>query len=387
MDLLDCYLKVIVPIQSATISIQSQVIMGKKSKRQARKQKDVTVKTEDPNDEDPRATADLVMASFNSISKTDNQQSSKRFLAFYCYCAILSRYAKENFATAQDRAFLKKVAKDDTELCYFRAQATVHMAYMYLNDVEMVESFHCFMEGVAICDNAKDEEKAMVFTGLEGEIIDVGELLVGIREQCDGIVSGVQSKGKFVRMVPDGEDQAISWVAGVECDFCFKTREELGGTVLDCCDVCRSTFYCSRSWQRKHWKKEHREQCRKKGEFKVGDKALTTQPFGSVIFGGPVRIVAPVPDELLDELLDEGPVTDKAQHWLVSDDDGNEHSVVSSKMLRNLRPSMWNVMGKSDQEHIIKWLTAMKAAEEEDAETGTSDASDALEAAYKELYG
>lgn len=120
-------------------------------------------------------------------------------------------------------------------------------------------------------------------------------------------------------------------VPALVCDFCFQTKEKLGLTMLQCCGACRSSFYCSNSCQKKHWKQIDKSQCRKKGEFKAGDVARIGERCGSLDIHDEVTIVSPVDGE-------RG--VDEQERFLVVSFDDDAESVVPTKVLRNMRPIM-----------------------------------------------
>ena len=156
----------------------------------------------------------------------------------------------------------------------------------------------------------------------------VGDALLEMSECVSNFLDNVRSKYAFVAELPDGTVKELSIIPGDHCDLCGETCEALEGVKLMACAKCKQTYYCSVECQKKHWKEVHKIQCRKRGEFKVGDFAYTVQPFGSIPF---VEIVAPD--------------SHKPHHWLVSSGniwDREEAATIPGDYLRRIPTAMFS---------------------------------------------
>jgi hypothetical protein len=182
-----------------------------------------------------------------------------------------------------------------------------------------------------------------------GELVAVGDYMAERREKWLAFISHIADQVTCVGWGPNGHDIAVPLVAGSICDFCERSRRDLGVFTLQVCSVCRLAFYCSAECQIKAWKEQgHKKVCRKKGEFKEGDLAFILGPVGNISSGEEVRIMAPAPN--FDDDSTEG---NSNQHWVVKseDDDGNV-AVVSAGRLKRIRPARWNVWGRAELDNV-----------------------------------
>jgi len=96
-----------------------------------------------------------------------------------------------------------------------------------------------------------------------------------------------------------GEDAGhLLSVGGGECDYCKRTRQELGMDHLKICTRCRKAFYCSSDCQRNQWNAGHKEFCRKPGQIETGDYVrLEGLHSRRDLNGTVVQIIRPLPNQ------------------------------------------------------------------------------------------
>jgi len=334
---------------------------------------------------DPRGEADHLREAFvKSSSQEANKWDSKRLYLLHSYIATIKAALERDgrnallFVTKEDKQFLKRISQSLTELSLYRALATDLWGTIALSNLEYDEQAQSARSVIKICDEASEMEKQRLILHTESTY---GSLIDETRKANDGqlafmrnIFCMVTSHTKCTQEGAQPEQPSV--IGGDKCKMCSTTYEDLGVAMLDCCQRCQLTYYCSRDCQRKDWK-DHKKVCRKPGEFQVGDKALLADPNhdGPGKFGDMVRILASAPDDP-DQL--------NPQSWVVNvemdrDDRPRESFIVQSKYLRRLRPEMWDTMGAKESTELVKLLRSCKEAEAAEA-AGTLSSSEAEEA-------
>jgi len=91
-------------------------------------------------------------------------------------------------------------------------------------------------------------------------------------------------------------------------------------------------FSCSKECQHLAWN-DHKKECRKPGEFKVGDKAYTLQAFGEAKHGNRVEILA-------ESLTDTGYLVVSFDVYYAEVPDSI--ASVPVDRLRRMRPELWD---------------------------------------------
>jgi len=208
--------------------------------------------------------------------------------------------------THKDNIFLHAVIKANESPIYVaHANLALGCWYKCLKHDEDKGIF-CFQSSVQVCDSASKEEQQRTITGLKPIAMTngktqffctVGEYLLDIREQSyDQVLFARSTREIFMKPYSKDDENggAGTGIPGDQCDGCRKLARDT--TVLCVCNRCRRTYYCSKECQIAHWKKKpdgHKQSCRKKNEFRQGDKVTTLQRYGKVKPGSTVVLLEP----------------------------------------------------------------------------------------------
>ncbi|CAB9510975.1 expressed unknown protein [Seminavis robusta] len=256
---------------------------------------------------------------------------STRVFFFFHYCNNMRLATDENYklATEEDKRFLRGIVRSaDSEPAFFVAHALYLLGAIEVEQERNVDGMcHYTNHAIMTCDAAKDEEKLRTLTILPPTAAfqepryneTVADHLVALRALSVSLLQRARSddmKQKLVQLYSlDQKVASAAIVPGDQCDGCGGTEAK----PMRVCERCLRTYYCSRHCQKMHWI-EHQKLCRQQGEFRVGDLAITRQPFGSSRFGGVCHIVSPVPNC-------EG-------EWVVSDTTTENTCILSADKLR-----------------------------------------------------
>jgi len=316
-----------------------------------------------------REKADSLMEAIKGY-KGDNW-SNFRINSFVYYTELVENTKK--ISTLADRKFLYRIAHNETEPPFFRAKAwcaLIPVNLFFIDDT--AEAVHCFDLFLEIIDSMDDSEKLRTWKLMDAVSVSVGELLAQQQKKYTAWIAQSE-KGTLVAYAPDGSSRHVPLLPGFCCDFCGKHREDLGMNRLSVCKVCNFTYYCSRKCQLDAWKgidkrmRKHKEVCRKEGEFKFADLAITLEPFGSGKTHH-VRIlgVDPTDPDLLTVCSsdhyrflsvdpdDPGNVL-AFTHWNL---DGVETGVFRARDLKRTRPAVWDTAGAVDKQTIENAMMA-----------------------------
>ena len=162
-------------------------------------------------------------------------------------------------------------------------------------------------------------------------------------------------------------------ILGDRCEYCYKSRKELGVHTMKVCSTCLLAYYCSEECQKKAWMgRGHKEKCRRRGEFKENDIALIHQDLGPFQRGDRVRIRFQVKRHLDENGAPQNTLIDNEEciqylsiPWTEDPDDDTsdkfffvenflslnctkKYFVVSSKFLKHVPASMWNTFFEGD---------------------------------------
>lgn len=239
---------------------------------------------------------------------------------------IKSGVATETPVTDRDKKFLKRVLKMN-EVGIFTAHAALALGFWYkFVDDNVEKGLFMFQTSVRACDavSASDKTQALPLKPIptiDGKSIrcdTVGHYLAYVRDHAE-----VQVKVcREVRRRMTNNDENV-YIPGERCDGCGKPEQD---KPLLKCTRCQCTYYCSRECQVAHWKRGqngHKAECRKKGEFRVGDQAKTLQSFGIT------------PKGLTVVLLEKR----EGSKWLVTSLYDDDKCELSEEFLRLLAPS------------------------------------------------
>jgi len=296
----------------------------------------------------PQAEADRMMKEFMSIIELLNEDpwNSQRLNALDSFGKIivekiLVESEPDTFdydSTQVHIKFLKKICRSKTEPAFYRALAHEISGWIYLAisggcDVHG-EALDHFDKAIAIYESADASEKELIVS-LHGDSICIGDYY---EHHISYITKSVFGFHNYVKRW----NLNASIPAGIQCDCCAESRKDFGEEGLLQCGRCKMAFYCSVACQRKAWREEgHRLDCRKKGEFKVGDLAVVTKSTGGICSGQRVELIASV--------LDGVGTNDESQsHWLVREKEGDEMVEVAVKNLTQVRSALWQALNAED---------------------------------------
>lgn len=189
------------------------------------------------------------------------------------------------------------------------------------------DSFMFFDQANELIESTSQEEKLRLVNmdGPDEKFITIGDYMVLQRQEWLDFVDSLARAGAF--LMRDGSNPAI--IGGSVCSQCEKTRSELGLNALLVCARCQLTYFCSDACQRAAWK-EHKKVCRRPGEFKPGDLALSREHVGGINRGDSVRIVSSAKAE------------NDMECWTVlSHEDESKQAIIPAKRLKRVRPDFF----------------------------------------------
>lgn len=253
---------------------------------------------------------------------------------FYSYFELCSKaLSSKEFFNDDNHAFLHMVrrSRKDPLLCRVWALTLSGMFAFSCNSDAQADALGFFDKAVTLCNSATELEKERTIY-LPESTHTVGSCLERARDNILTLLDKFRRRATL-GWGPDGRDIAVPRIAGLTCDYCCRHRDNVGVEALQLRSRCEMAFYCSTECQRKAWnERQHKKVCRKQGQFKVGDMAETLQPFGNVMAGEQVRVIAP----------DTAGDANSANHeWLVAslnDDDDTE--IVPVQQLKRVRPGL-----------------------------------------------
>ncbi|KAL3910615.1 MAG: hypothetical protein SGILL_007621 [Bacillariaceae sp.] len=316
----------------------------------------------------PRVKADLALQKFQSLPLTvQDPWNQARISAFCAYATMFTKECLEEVADViknpsnrfyreDDLQVLSNVAASENEPAVCRVLALDLLGkFGALTMDEFGESLERFEDALGLCKStgSTDRQRNIV---LRNQTVNVGAWLKGQEKSLEDFVSGESemlfgSKYAIRGWSPNGYDVDCGSLAGLCCDYCGKSRE---GELL-MCSKCRMAHYCNSDCQLKAWLEHgHQKVCRKPGVFKVGDHAVTFEPFGErTKFGGHVKIIEACPMA--------GSSSTRPSHWVVESTladyqlagGSNDIATVPSERLRLLRQPLWNKITKDDLQQII----------------------------------
>ena len=132
---------------------------------------------------------------------------------------------------------------------------------------------------------------------------------------------------------------------------------------------CSLAHYCSVQCQRKAWKEHgHKMVCRKEDEFRVGDVAGSSIPFGTLSFCHPVRLIARA--DVQEDGGDNNHSTSQSSWHVEStlEDDGNGAKLVktmSATHLVRIRPVLWCIKKLNDWRTVVRIHESMNADDDD----------------------
>jgi len=173
--------------------------------------------------------------------------------------------------TKRDIKFLHAVIKaEDSPVYVAHANLALGFYYKYMEFDSDQGIFH-FQTAIGCCDDTLPEQKLQLLPpNTDPFIYTVGDYLACIRKIAYSQVEVCRCyQEKFIRSPADG-----CFIPGDQCDGCGKKKRD---EKLLVCSRCEITYYCSKECQTTHWKADprgHKQMCRKKGEFRLGDEAI-----------------------------------------------------------------------------------------------------------------
>ena len=307
----------------------------------------------------------MCLQKFQSLTLDQNDPwNEARIDVFFSYVDILFgkifdvlknlSNGTNRFYREDDLQALSKVATSENEpvVCRVRAYDLLGKFGSFTLD-EFGESLGRFEDALDLCKStgSTDRQRNIV---VRKQTVNVGDWLKKQEHSLEEFVSGksgvlLHNRFSFPAWSPNGWQVDAGSLAGLRCDYCEKPRE---GELL-VCSKCRMAHYCNSDCQLKAWSEHgHNKVCRKPGVFKVGDQAVTFEPFGErTTFGGHVKIVEACPME--------GSTKKRPSHWVVKckPEIGNDIGTVPSERLRLLRQPLWDRFSPEDLERIHSALT------------------------------
>jgi MYND finger len=223
--------------------------------------------------ESDREKLNRLMHEFKSLPSSDPWDVNRiQTMALY-YSTIKDNL---NVVLDEDYKFLQAIGRSLTETALSRSFAWLVLGFLHFlccqesTDVGVIDprgkTVQYYDAAVAAIDSMStaDKERPVI-----GEIVTViQETSLRWLEICAGATQNQWNRST----------QLPALVAGLYCDGCMKPRDE----ILKVCGDCRKAHYCGQACQRQAWNNGHKLFCRKTGEFRVGDVALTKDPFASI---------------------------------------------------------------------------------------------------------
>jgi len=232
-------------------------------------------------------------------------------------------------------AFVKKIATADEagEPAFFRAFALDRLASYNVADCCLQDAVRRMDQVVVICNSvSREERKRRPVLLHDNRTFLVGDALSHLQKNVQSKIESLR-KMKNARINPDGSVRPVPVIAGGMCDYCGKSPEEIGANrPFDVCGKCELSYFCSQECLAMAWTKgDHKEVCRKPGEFKEGDCAWTLQGFGQTERGALVKII------------DASPTSDGCL-LICPRDNSDTTALVQRDRLRRMRPAMWTCL-------------------------------------------
>ena len=266
--------------------------------------------------------------------------NSQRLSALDSFGKIIMEKIPEKFdydSTQVHIKFLKKIRRSKTEPAFYRALAyeitgRIHLTISGGPDVHG-EALDHFEKALTIYKSANASEKGRIVC-LHGDAICIGDYYENRVSLITNVAFCFHKKISMGAWGPTGCDLNVSIPAGIQCDCCEESREDLGVESLLQCARCKMAYYCSVDCQQKAWKEQgHRLVCRKKGEFKAGDVAVVAKSVGGIRSGELVESIAPV--------LDDVGTNDKPEPLARQRTGRRQTGRVAVKSLKQVRSVVW----------------------------------------------
>jgi hypothetical protein len=312
----------------------------------------------------------------SSLFGEDDVWNQDRLHAFFAYSETWGHYGRDTtlFGTTtkdMDRKFVRKVRSHRTQPSILRAEALWLSGWMIFSSYEQrhlwdkAQDF--FNEAVMVCNTISEEDQEKMIPIVD-DFVKVRERIKTIKHACK-LFDHLQTRFHFGAWNPlTGEDMECKVVGGLECDYCHKSRRELGLDTFKVCSRCNIAYYCTRECQEKAWSEGgHKKLCRKPGEFKSGDGAYITKEVellrmeddsskmewhtdeqGQQVLTPEVIKTLPVGSivTIVTRLKETGEMLIEDRH----EDDG--FATVDIKNLRRCRPDSWQAFTTDDLEYI-----------------------------------
>jgi MYND finger len=302
-------------------------------------------------------------------------------LLMCCKAAFLDYQIKKLFPQQGDRSvssvgllmnadfeFLQMIAiNTKEEPVFFRALALITIGVVFFGSVDaqgyaLVHFDEAFAAIEALSDLEKQQTVRII---VENDDVcttvttTVGAILSRLQEEFVGVFQSM-AECRIVSLTPTGAQMPVAIMAGLRCECCEKPR---GESVFMVCERCSLAHYCSVQCQRKAWKEHgHKMVCRKEGEFRVGDVAGSTDPFGSFGNCHMVRLKGHVVQHRDGDDDDDNHSSNQSWHvesTLEKDGNGVKLTkIIPSAILVCIRPGLWNALSPSEwdtvrREHLI----------------------------------
>lgn len=269
---------------------------------------------------DYRQSATLYLESFQASPST---WVENRWQVFHGYTSILQ---EEYFVpSSSDMEALANIVNSKSEGRLYRCEAAFTAGLLHWNAHDRLEAAAFYRDSISQAEKAANKERRRqvmaTLTTPDGAkylglgMKKVGALLDEIKKRSqdnlqilenDTLTSRELISGPIQRRRSDGTPfpptirrQQVSGgpnqfgltreqsghllsVGGHLCDYCKKSRTDLGMTHLKSCSRCKRAYYCSAECQKQQWRAGHKDHCRKEGEIKPGDyfllKGIQTEP-------------------------------------------------------------------------------------------------------------
>lgn len=191
----------------------------------------------------------MVEVCYKNFRYYDSDKKNVNRFVLYPYFIF---FAFESGFESKVKKRLKKIARDENELTYFRVEAFFLLAVQQ-KGVDPEEEAFLHEEVVLLCKKATQEEKNYPLPPslvVKTEYETVGEHLASRQEQSEKIISELYNEKRIVRIRSREEIAVVPWSAGDRCDYCEKTKAALNRDRLLCSMKCQFEYYCSKECQK-----------------------------------------------------------------------------------------------------------------------------------------
>ena len=292
--------------------------------------------------------------------ESDEERLTSMVLFRACFTENVKEVRKNEEFQQKVWKVLKRIRRSDMEPVFVRfsvLELSCRMSILSFGGAHFDDTAFYFDRANDVLKDTSNQEKQKLvdLSGTGKDLVSVGDLMKDGRDGLYDLISNLNKAFVYGSWVPDGDggytDKSISVVDGWQCDGCGKDRHDLGVFTFKVCGSCKLTYYCSTECQVHAWNEQgHKRVCRKKGIFKPGDLARVAKSVDGIKTGSTVRVVKRIVNVRASDSSDD-------KYWNVKTEGEIELSAtMSSKNLKRIPPSKWNLWDRNELNNIGKML-------------------------------